>query len=294
MDVLRVGHGRECITPPLGIKMAGYGARTEGAADVHDDLFLNAVVLESQDDKVALLTYDLCGLNAEMVAEIKSAIREDIGLEPEQILLNWSHTHAGPSLGRKEPDETQKGYRSDLTRKSVRVLGAALEDTAPATLSAGVAPVDIGCNRRERFEDGRVWLGVNPEGPALHEMTVWLFARQDKPDVILFSTAMHGTTLGGKNLRLSAEWMGSAVRNLESERADVRAIFLQGCGGDQNPYASVIDNVRGTFEEIEQHGRDAADAVRQALQQMRQLDPLPLRSVARTAELPPKEEDGEP
>ena len=68
MDALKVGHGRECITPPMEIKMAGYGERKEGAGDVHDDLLLDVVVLESQDNKVALFAYDLCGLDAEMVA----------------------------------------------------------------------------------------------------------------------------------------------------------------------------------------------------------------------------------
>ncbi len=296
METVKVGHGRECITPPMGMKMAGYGRRTEGATDVHDDLFINAVVLESQDEKVALLTYDLCGLNTKMVAEIKSAIREDTGLEPGQILMNWSHTHSGPALGRKEPDEIQKAYWGDLTRKSLLALGAALEDTAPATLSAGAAPVDVGCNRRVRREDGATVLGHNPDGPTLHEMTVWRLARSDKPDVVLFSTPMHGTVLGGWSLTITAEWMGRARERLETEVPNTRFVFLQGCGADQDPYYTVRSEfrMRGTFGELEQHGKAAATSVRQALEEMHEVSALPLRSVLQSVELPPKEKGGEP
>ncbi|MCK4283603.1 MAG: hypothetical protein KAX44_04730, partial [Candidatus Brocadiae bacterium] len=158
----------------------------------------------------------------------------------------------------------------------------------------GAAPVDVGCNRRERQPDGSIKLGHNPGGPCLHEATVWRFARTGGDDVVLFSIPMHGTTLGQRNLSLSAEWMGRAVHFLETESPDMKVVFLQGCGGDQDPYYTVSEGRRGTFDELEQHGRDAATAVRTALEKMRELNPLPLRSVLWTTELPPKEDDGEP
>ncbi|MCK4376067.1 MAG: hypothetical protein KAX19_12085 [Candidatus Brocadiae bacterium] len=294
MNDLKVGHGRECITPPLGIRMVGYAARTDGAAEVHDDLFVNAVVLEGGDQKVAILAYDICLFRTEMAGMGKSLIEEATGLRPEQVLLNTSHTHAGPALGgRDEPREDEENYRAEVLQKSLRALRTALAGTAPAVFSAGSAPVDIGCNRRERQEDGTIKLGHNPDGPSLPEMTVWRFARSQMPDVVLFSTPMHGTTLGGENLSISAEWMGLAVHYIEAASPDVRAVFLQGCGGDQDPYYSLDTGARGTFQEVEQHGRDAAAAVGKALEGTRQLDPLPLRTVLREVALPDKEDASE-
>ena len=291
MESLLVGQARGCITPPLGIGMVGYADRTDGAAAVHDDLFVNAVVLEAPDNTVALMAYDLCLLNLEQAAEFKGALAKATGLRPEQLLLNTSHTHAGPSVGGREGSaQMEDDYRRETIGRSVEVLKAALAETAPATFAVGKAPLDIGCNRRERMEDGTIKLGHNPEGPRLGELTVWHFGRSGAPDVVLFSTPMHGTTLGWHNLSLSAEWMGLAVQQVEARRDDLRAVFLQGCGADQDPYYSMESGVRGTFEEVEQHGAAAAGAVLQALDATRDLDPLPLRISARQAPLPDKQE----
>ncbi|MCK4283580.1 MAG: hypothetical protein KAX44_04615, partial [Candidatus Brocadiae bacterium] len=141
METLEVGHARECITPPLGIGMRGYAARTDGAADVHDDLFVNAVVLENGNERVAILAYDLCGFGKEGGAEFKSAIEQATGLDPDKVLLNASHTHAGPGLGRAEADQMENDYRQQVRDKGVEALRAALENTAPATFAVGAAPV---------------------------------------------------------------------------------------------------------------------------------------------------------
>jgi neutral ceramidase len=286
MTAFEVGHGRECITPPLGIKMVGYASRTEGAASVHDDLFVNAVVLKGGDETVAIVTFDLCLLSIDMAGAFKSAIEAATGLEPRQVLLNTSHTHAGPALG---GDGTEPGieteYRGTVTERALSAVREALQDAAPATFSAGRAHLDIGCNRRERMSDGRVWLGVNPEGPRLPEVTVWRFGRKGAPHIVLFSSPMHGTTLGEKNLSISAEWMGLAVAELERRRQKARFVFLQGCGADQNPYRE-----EATFDLVAQHGRKAADAVEAALKRARRLRPLPLRSLVRQVPLPDKDD----
>ncbi|NLW49900.1 MAG: hypothetical protein GXY85_03535 [Candidatus Brocadiaceae bacterium] len=293
MDTVSVGHGRECITPPLGIRMAGYASRTEGANDVHDDLFVNAVVIEAGNERVALLTYDVCLLSLDHADAFKAAIREATGLEPDRVLLNTSHTHAGPAVGRHEPDEMQEAYRAEMVRQSVRALRVALADASPARFSVGNAPLDIGVNRRELREDGQIILGENPEGPTLHEVDVWRFAREHRPDVVLFSVPLHGTTLGEWNLSLSGEWMARAVERLECRTPGARYVFLQGCGANQNPYSTHRPGMRGTFGEMEQHARDACSAVLEALSHVRDLEPLPLRVVNSTADLPPKEKGEE-
>lgn len=281
MAALLVGHGRECMTPPPGTKMMGYANRTVGAREVHDDLFVNAIALGDDGERIALLTYDVCHFDLAFAAEIKSALREATGLDAAHVALNTSHTHAGPVVGAWHAQRAAPDYRRAVIAKGVRALRAALEDLAQSAFSVGSAPVDIGCNRREMTPKGKIILGVNPDGPRLPEMTVWRFSRPAGPDVVLFSTAMHGTTLGGENLSISAEWMGAAVRCLEAESPEARYVFAQGCGADQNPYRE-----QATFELIEQHGRTAAAAVREALGGMRELRPLPLRCMMRELPLP--------
>lgn len=292
---LRVGHGRRCITPPLGIGMVGYGARKEGATGVHDELFVNAVALDGGTTPVVLVALDLCLLTFALADEFKQAVGKATGLAPEQVFLNTSHTHAGPTLGGYgDASDTVLAYRATVVGRTVEAVQAALDDRAPATFTAGAAPLDIGCNRRETLPDGKVILGHDPNGPTLQEATVWRFDRGSRAAVVVFSAPMHGTTLGGQNLILSAEWMGMAVHYLEQDTAAVRAVFLQGCGADQDPYYSKEKGVRGTFAEVEAHGRRAAAAVAQALVGARPLSALPMRTLLRGVELAPREAAGKP
>jgi len=289
MDTVLVGHGRECITPPLGIGMVGYASRTDGANDIHDDLFVNAVAIEAGRKRVALLAYDLCLLSMDDADEFKAAIREATGLQPAQVLLSTTHTHAGPSIGRGETaNRMERKYRAEVVRASVQALRVALADVNAAEFSVGSAPLDIGVNRRELRADGQIWLGENPTGPTLHEVDVWRFARQHKPDVVLFSVPLHGTTLGEWNLSISGEWMGRAIQRLECRTPGARYVFLQGCGANQNPYSTQRERVRGTFGEVEEHAQEACVAVLKALSHVRELQPLPLCLVNSTADLPPK------
>jgi hypothetical protein len=270
--------------------MAGYSARKEGAAAVHDDLYVSAVAFKADGGAAAVLSYDVCLFDLELAAEIKGALCRACRLTPEQVFLNTTHNHAGPAIGRYHGADEDPQYRRSLAEKGVAALQAAMDDLAPATFSAGAAPLDIGCNRRERRADGQIILGHNPAGPTLHELTAWRFARRGRPSIVLFSSPMHGTTLGQDNLVLSAEWMGSAVAHFEARRPRTRAVFIQGCGADQDPYYSLTRGRRGTFEEVEAHGMAAATALDQALKKARRLSPLPLAIATRQVSLSGKED----
>jgi hypothetical protein len=270
--------------------MSGYAARTQGAEELHDDLYVNVIALSDGELTVVILAYDVCGMGTELVGDVKAAVAEATGLPPERQLVNTTHTHAGPAVGAWHKDHEDKDYRRSIVEAGGRAARAALDDLTPATFRAGAAPLDIGCNRRERKADGQVGLGHNREGQSLKELTAWHFARADAPDVVLFSAPMHGTTLGQEHRSLSAEWMGLARNNAEEARPDLRTIFVQGCGADQDPYWTTIDGKRGSLDEMESHGRAASDAVLQALDSARELAPLPLRAVVRAIALPGKDD----
>src|SRR5579864_3807343 len=56
---LKAGVAKVDITPPLGLKMYGYGDRKEGATSILDPLYARVLVLEVGDQRVALLVCDL-------------------------------------------------------------------------------------------------------------------------------------------------------------------------------------------------------------------------------------------
>lgn len=282
MDDLRVGYARVDITPPLGCRMMGYGARKEGAVAVHDPLSATALWLEARSGRAVVIGHDLASYDAEVVGELRAAIQNATGLADHEIILNTSHTHAGPTVVRVPDQPTiNLDYLRTLVERTAQIAVMARDEAVPATLRVGSAPLDIGGNRRQRQPDGTIKLGPNPTGPTLRELTLWAFDRPGRAAVGLFSAPMHGTTLSGRNLQLSAEWMGLARTFAEEAMPNCHFLFVQGCGGDQNPYRT-----RDDFTEVEAHGRTAAKALAQAWSTTQPVTAAPLRTTLRICEGP--------
>jgi neutral ceramidase len=260
----KVGVASVKITPERPVPMAGYAARTKPFEQVEADIYAKALALEDADGhRAVLVTSDLIGFTAEVADGICASLAEKAGLKREQILLNSSHSHAGPALAIKPKADDAESLRTvEYTRKLqgqvVDVVMEALADMKPARLSAGEGVVDFPMNRRE-FRPNGVILGVNARGPADRSVPV---LRVDSPDgqlrAALFGAGTHGTTLGGENYRLCGDYAGFAEEYIE-KGAGVPALFMLGCAGDANPYP------RGTMEIARQHGATLGKEIRRVL-----------------------------
>ncbi|MBO4512449.1 MAG: hypothetical protein J5746_06755, partial [Victivallales bacterium] len=58
------------ITPECGTLIAGYGPHDVSVA-IHDDLFLSGICLDDNGHKVLVISYDLLGMDAWYVQEIR-------------------------------------------------------------------------------------------------------------------------------------------------------------------------------------------------------------------------------
>ena len=90
---------------------------------------------------------------------------------------------------------------------------------------------------------------------------------------ILFAYACHNTTLTGEFYQISGDYAGFAEAELESSYAGSTALFLQLCGGDQNPYP------RSSLDLARQHGHEMAAQVSRVMSGAMQ----PLNGRLRTA-----------
>jgi hypothetical protein len=124
-------------------------------------------------------------------------------------------------------------------------------------------------------------LGSNPNGPVDHDVPVIaVYSPQGGLRGLIFAYACHNTTLTAKNLLVSGDYAGFAQQELEKRHPGARALFLQLCGGDQNPAP------RGTLELAERHGKELADAVDRALESRRRRLHPPLRAALEITRLP--------
>jgi hypothetical protein len=246
------------VTPPLGVWMAGYAFRSSGCVLVHDELHARAVVFNDGGAAVAILSMDLIALPQDLVQQIREGIAREVGLAPEAIMLNCSHTHGGPNLGvYNAMGSRDPAYVDVLVRKLVGMTRQAADTMKPAVLSYGRAPVQIGINRRQtNAGTGRTVLGHNYAGPVAPYVDVLSVAEPSGGTfAILFNHACHGTTLGGDNLRITADFCGYAADHVRHETdGGVTPLFLQGCSGNINPFR------RGTYISAAHNGRTLGQA----------------------------------
>jgi neutral ceramidase len=259
----KVGLAQVKVTPEWPTQMSGYGGRTKPFEKVAADLYVKVLVLEDRaGQRGVIVTSDLLGFPASVAEPICARVQKKIGLKREQILLNSSHTHAGPTLrltgdAKDNGGEAQRSieYTKQLQDKVVDAVVQASAKLEPAKLAWGGGVIHFAMNRRE-FTPDRIILGVNPRGLADRGVPVLRIDGADgKLRAILFGAATHGTTLGGDNYQLCGDYAGFAQAYVQDKHPGVQAMFMLGCAGDSNPYP------RGTMDLTKQHGKTLGEEV---------------------------------
>jgi hypothetical protein len=266
----QVGTGREIITPPAGVWMTGYAARSRPADGTAQNLWVKVLAFaDPAGQRGVLITLDLCGITREITARVCAQLEKKHHLPRAAVMINVSHTHCSPwfegsIIGlRILPAEgltKADAYRRDLEQKIVRAADHALSHLAPATIAWGEDSASFGVNRRENPEKeiparraaGTLRGPSDPRVPvlAVHDASGALTA-------LLVSYACHNTTLSF--YQWHGDYAGCAQAELEKRHPGATVLFALGCGADINP------NPRGTVELAQQHGLTLADAADRAL-----------------------------
>jgi hypothetical protein len=154
--------------------------------------------------------------------------------------------------------EPARRYATFLQESLFEVVRSALSDLQPATLAYCHARCGFAMNRRTLSMSGFRNF-PNPDGPVDHDVPV---LRVDSPTgelrAVLFGYACHNTTLSF--YQFCGDYAGYAQQYLQENHPSATALFVAGCGGDQNPYP------RRTLAHAEQHGRALANSVETAIE----------------------------
>lgn len=266
----KAGLGKVVITPREPIMMGGYASRDHPSEGVRQDLHAKALALEDESGRrVVIVTLDLSGIPKDVADPIVAQAASAYGLRRDQLMLNASHTHSGPVAGYRPrnfyhltPQQAVvvKRYTDQLVGHVVSVIGAALKDLAPANLSFEMGYAGFAVNRR------RVGRRNLPQ-PVDHDVLV-LSVRDlsGKLRGIIFGYACHATVLN--DYQINGDWPGYAQADLEKTHPGAVALFVAGCGADQNPLP------RRSVELAETYGRIISIAVSQVLSdKMKPIDP---------------------
>lgn len=271
-SVWKAGVSRAVITPEKSVWLAGYGSKRAPDGKLHD-LWMKALALEAQDgQRAVLITSDFQGVPKVMSDRVFAQVKQRFGLDRSQIMFTFSHNHCGPRLGDDlidyypVDDEQEKlvaEYTDLMVTKAVELVGEALKQLAPATLKHGVGKATFAVNRRNNREADvpmMIEKGIPLVGPVDHSVPVLTVTRPDgKLEAVLFGYACHPTTLSF--LTWCGDYPGFAQVELEKSHPGTTAMFVNTCGGDQNPLP------RRKVELCEKYGHMLAAGVEEALQQ---------------------------
>ena len=94
-------------------------------------------------------------------------------------------------------------------------------------------------NRRAKDVDGRVSIGLNPDGPVDRQFNLIRLSRPDGTVIALVvNYAMHGTVMNGQNLKVSGDAPGVVAAYLE-EQLGAPVLYINGAAGNIAPIYSV-------------------------------------------------------
>ncbi len=298
-QVWKVGVGRVNITPDEPMWMAGYAARDHAAEGAIHPLWIKAIALEDAGgNRGVIITADLLGFTAKMTGEIRDRLRTERGIQPGQIILNASHTHSGPVVGRKllciyPLDAAAENQVERMTARvvdaAVQAAGDAIDNLSPARVFAANGVCRFAVNRRNNPEaeiDGLSEL----KGPSDHAVPVLKITDPEGKQVraVLFGYACHATVLSG--YQWCGDYPGFAMIALEEAAPGMAALFFQGCGANQNPLP------RRSVPLARQYGRELATAVQRVLEEENYARELPAElqqaygvATIETEAVPPRE-----
>ncbi|MEN3336817.1 MAG: hypothetical protein V7647_493 [Acidobacteriota bacterium] len=234
------------ITPQTSQWLLGYQARR--STGVHDPIYHRVVAMDSGDTQFYLISSDLCLFSPSLYDSVTRDLEAGLGISAKQVMWGVTHTHAAPEIGPQDmykvllgrsDHEWDRDYTTHTTRALVEAVRTAREKLEPARIAFGIGSSMANINRRAKDVDGRVSLGLNPEGPVDRQVNLIRLQRLDgTPIALVANYAMHGTVMSGDNLSVSGDAPGTVAAYLE-QKVGGTVLYINGAAGNIAPIYSV-------------------------------------------------------
>src|ERR1051325_1984426 len=286
-DSIEVGAAEIDITPPAGMRMAGYFDE-RFATGTHDPLKAKAILLRQGGNQVAMVFCDLVGVSLNVTTNARAQASHKTGIPVSNIMICATHSHTGPLFDDvrdyyfheaavakfgKDPHEPVH-YPTFLTEKLVAVIADAHSKLHPAQLEVGIATQEnLTFNRRYWMKNGKVAFNpgqlntniVRPAGPTDTDVGI-LQAREPgakHPFAGLTVFAMHSDTVGGSEY--SADYAYFLQQMLRSAYGDdfISAFGAGTCGDLNHINVNKKEPVKG-FDVAERLGTTLGATVKKA------------------------------
>ncbi len=302
--VFQAGAATADITPPLGELVVG-GFIPFPATAIHDQLQSRCLVLDNGQTQIAFVICDNLGISREIYDRARLIIAQETELPVENILMAATHTH---SATRVQTDN----YRPQIVRGIADSVRLAVDNLKPARIGWGRIdePSEV-FNRRWHVTDSSLLKNpfggidqvrmnpprnhaalIEPAGPTDPEISfLSLQATNGCPIALLANYSLH--YVGGVNQGdVSADYFGifcnriAELLGATSTQPSFVGMLSNGTSGDINNI-----NFRDSgekyepYEKMNQVAELVAKRVKEAHDQIKLYDWVPLSSVVRELKL---------
>lgn len=235
------------ITPQTSQWLMGYGPRKSTA--VHDPIYHRVVVMDDGRSRFYLVASDLCLFSPELYDEVAAELKQKLNIEPKQFWWSVTHSHSTPEIGPhgvydvllkgRSDHEWDREYTQQIKTSLISAIEQASKKLEPARVQTAIGESNANINRRAKDVDGKISLGLNPDGPVDRQIGLIRLERPDgTPIALVANYAIHGTVLSGRSEAISGDAPGVVSAYVE-EKLGAPVLFVNGAAGNAAPIYSV-------------------------------------------------------
>lgn len=255
----RVGYARLDITPEEPLPLGGFGNTDKRiSTEILRRLYVTCVAItDEQDYTVLMYGCDFINPYAALM-NARPVVAQATGVPEHQILVNSSHTHAGPDAGTTSFQSTVNWI--NLVNEQIVQAGVdAMADRKPATMSYGSIETEnlnfikhyyhIDASGQKLFfgdNFGTQVLDETTQHTTQIDQTMFLlqFQREGDKPVVMASWRAHPLLDGGSSrTEVSSDYIGAFREALELQY-DCDFVFYQGAAGNNNSSSRLMKEVR--------------------------------------------------
>ena len=255
IDVFQASVVKVDITPEKPAML--YRFYTRESTGVLDRIYHRIVVLDDGRTRFVLVSSDLCFISPSEYEIVAKRVENQLGIKPDHFWWTVTHTHASPEIGsysmgilnnpgRFKDYKVDQQYTAFVEDKLIEGIEEALQKLSPASLGVNWGYSQANINRRARDIDGRISLGLNPDGETDRRIGLIRIDKDDgTPLVLIANYPIHGTVLGTGNTLISGDVPGIVSEYVE-KMSGAPMLFINGAAGNLAPiYSNFPDSRSG-------------------------------------------------
>lgn len=247
------------ITPSSPQWLMGYAPRQSDG--VHDRIYHRIVAMDDGHVLFFLVSSDLCLFSPSVYDDVATQLHKELGIESRNVWWSVTHSHATPEVGPpgiykvllgRSDHEWNRDYAAQVTRSLIDGVKEAKAKLEPARIAIGTGMAMANINRRAKDADGKVTLGLNPDGPVDRQIGIIRIERPDgTPIAFVANYAMHGTVLSGTNREISGDAPGEVSAYVE-RKVGAPLLYENGAAGNMAPiYSGYSDPKSGHLSQFD-------------------------------------------